>query len=101
MTRAARNSKLEKTFKVRHGNRVLEIPEISKAEAKKYQLIGTAEGGSDDHCLYLALKHGYMFLDRVVGYVKIEPTNKNTVAALAFYGQPTPREWSPRKKKKD
>lgn len=49
--------------------------------------------------MYLGMKHGYMFLDRVVGYRKTPPTKYEM--ALTFYGQPTPREWSPRKKKND
>lgn len=90
---------MSKTFKVRQGSGFVEIPELSESEAEKYEVIGTAEGQHDDHCLFLAMKHGYQFLDRVVGYRKTPPTKYET--ALTFYGQPTPREWSPRKKKKD
>lgn len=90
---------MSKTFKVRHGNSLVEIPELSEAEAQKYSVIGTAEGEHEDHCMYLAIKHGYQLLDRVVGYTKTTPEKYKV--ALTFYGQPTPREWSPRKKKKD
>ena len=88
-----------RTFRVRHGSGYVEIPELTEDQAKEYVHLGTSESSNEDHCMYLALKNGYMLLDRVVGYLKVPPTKYEV--AMAFYGQPTPREWSPRKKKKD
>lgn len=87
-----------KTFKIRSGRGLVEVRELSKAEAAKLAVIGTAEGADEEHCLYLAMKHGYKFTDRVAGYRKTTPTQEKAKVALTFYGDPTPREWSPRKK---
>lgn len=86
------------TFKVRHGKEIVEIPQLSKLESRKHAVIGTSHGQNDDHCLYLAVKNGYKFLDRVVGYRRKAPTDDQMKVALTFYGEPTPREWSPRKR---
>jgi hypothetical protein len=90
------------TFKVRDKERVLEISELPEDPGPSYELIGTAEGASDDHCLFMllvALERRKGSGSRVVGYRRTTPSSAQAVVAIKFYAEPGPRDWSPRKKK--
>jgi len=92
------------SLKIKRGERVFEIPEITTAQAEYLMDLGTAVGTSDLHCFYLATKYHKGFLDEVVGYRRLPLTKEERAEGMTvritFYGQADPREWSPRSKRK-
>ena len=64
-----------------------EIPEVSEADAEKYDVLGAAEGMDENHCLYLGAKNEKNFFDRVVGYRKTAPEHNETAIRVVFYAR--------------
>jgi hypothetical protein len=76
---------IEVTIVTGKKERKLKIPKIPVKKISSYELIGTAEGMNNFHCLYLARKYEKNFEKRVVGYRPAEPKNKKCKIAVSFY----------------
>lgn len=59
---------------------------ISDNEKGQYKVIGTAEGETLGHCVYLGHKYGGKdFFDRVCGYSMAESKSPGMSIAITFY----------------
>ena len=75
------------------------IYELSEEEAKKYKLLGEAEGQNFDHCVYLGWRHAENFLERVYGYRIEKPERKDMRIKVIFYEE-LPAVENPREEEK-
>lgn len=76
-------------FSITKNNRRIKriIYELDKNSAKKYTLLGTAEGMDFFHCIYLAGTHAKNFRKRVYGYCLEESCSPGCNFAISFYAK--------------
>lgn len=76
---------IEITLVSARSRKKVRIPEIPKKKLSGYKLIGTGEGFSPEHCLFLAQKYEKGFFKRVAGYRLAKPRHKKCAVAVSFY----------------
>lgn len=69
------------SFKV--DGREVHLEDVTDQDVSSRKLIGTAEGVDFNHCLYLGMKYGKDFVDRVHAFQKTK--SKAQPFAVTFY----------------
>jgi hypothetical protein len=64
--------------------REIELQDFADQDVSCRKLLGTAEGADFNHCLYLGLKYGKDFVNKVKGFKRAEAKNGGPYA-VSFY----------------
>lgn len=70
------------SFKV--DGREIKLEELGAEDVSARKLIGTAEGIDFNHCLYLGMRHGTDFVQKVRAFKRCEAKNGGPMA-ISFY----------------
>jgi hypothetical protein len=64
--------------------REINLEDFDAQDVSCRKLIGTAEGVDLNHCIYLGMKYGKDFVDRVTGFKRADAKNGGPYA-VSFY----------------